>query len=132
MESVSHFSTTATSDTCLAAALAAVGVAFESKPFIRVVGGVRGEKVVWFFEPRSRCGKFDTRQLMAAWGDDAWHLANPEHPFAYIKCAMANRTALIDKVKQDSPLACIQRKGKMVLLPLDAPGHVEDLFLRQL
>ena len=105
---------------------------FESRPFIRVVGGVRGEKVVWFFGPGSRCGRFDTRRLMAAWGDDAWHLANPEHPFAYIKCAMANRAALIDKVKQDSPLACIQRKGKMVLLPLDAPGHVEDLFLRQL
>ena len=44
--------------------------------------------------------------------------------------ALKPKSSLIDKVRQDSALAYIQRKGKMVLLPLDAPGHVEDLFLR--
>ena len=44
--------------------------------------------------------------------------------------ALKPKSSLIDKVRQDSALAYIQRKGKMVLLPLDAPGHVEVLFLR--
>ena len=54
------------------------------RPFLRVVGdGIRGERVVWFFDPQDPDGRFQTRDLIAAWHDDAWHLANPEHPFAY-------------------------------------------------
>ena len=133
MNSVSHLSSTATSNTCLAAALSTVGVMLAEKPFARVVGdGIRGERVVWFFEPQSRCGKFKTKDLIAAWNDEAWHLANPEHPFAYMKCALKNREALVDKVKRDVPLACLSRRGKIALLPLDASPATEDFFLRQL
>ncbi len=44
-------------------------------------------------------------ELIAAWGDDAWHLASPEHPFAYIKCALSNRERLVDNplVKGEMP-----------------------------
>ena len=133
MNAVSHLSSTATSNTCLAAALAAVGIPLAEKPFVRVVGdGIRGERVVWFFDQQSPDGNFETKELITAWNDDAWHLANPEHPFAYIKCALKNREQLVDKVKQDVPLACVKRRGKIAILPLDASTRTEDLFLRHL
>lgn len=132
MNAVSHLSSTSTSNTALAAALTAVGISLAEKPFVRVVGDFQGERFVWFFEPQSPCGKFQTKELIEAWNDDAWHLANPEHPFAYIKCALKNRESLVDKVKQDSPLACIKRRGKIALLPLNASARTEDLFLRHL
>ena len=67
MSSVSHLSSTATSNTCLAAALTAVGIPLAERPFLRVVGdGIRGERVVWFFDPQSPDGRFQTRDLIAA------------------------------------------------------------------
>jgi hypothetical protein len=133
MNSITHISSTATSNTCLAAALTAVGIPLAEKPFVRVVGdGIRGERTVGFFEPQSSCGKFQTKQLIEAWNDDAWNHANPEHPFAYIKCALLNRQRLVDKVKQDVPLACVKRRGKIAFIPLDASPRTEDLFLRHL
>ena len=133
MNAVSHLSSTATSNTCLAAALTAVGIPLAEKPFVRVVGdGIRGERMVWFFEPQSPDGKFQTKELIAAWHDDAWHLANPEHPFAYIKCALMNREPLVDKVKQDVPLACIKPPGQDRLHPARCLPRTEDLFLRHL
>ena len=133
MNAITHLSSTATSNTALAAALSAVGIALAEKPFVRVVGdGIRGERVVWFFDPQSSCGKYQTAELIAAWSDNAWHLANPEHPFAYIKAALMNREALVTKIKQDVPIACISRRGKFAFLPLNATPQTEDLFLRYL
>ena len=133
MSAVSHLSSTATSNTSLAAALTAVGIPLAERPFARVVGdGIRGDRLVWFFEPQSADGKFQTKELIEAWNDDGWHHANPEHPFAYIKCALKNRERLVDKVKQDVPLACVKRRGKIALLPLNASPRTEDLFLRHL
>ena len=131
--SVTHLSSTATSNTGLAAALTAVGIPLASKPFIQVVGdGIRGERTVWFFEPVSLCGKYKTKDLIAAWDDACWHHANPEHPFAYIKCALQNRERLVDKVKQNVPLACVKRRGKIAFIPLNASPREEDFFLKQL
>jgi hypothetical protein len=133
MNAITHLSSTATSNTCLAAALTAVGIPLADRPFVRVVGdGVNGERVVWFFEPQSPDGSYQTKELIEAWNNDAWHLANPEHPFAYIKCALLNRERLVDKVKRDVPLACIQRRGKVALLSLDASPRTEEMILRHL
>ena len=133
MNSITHLSSTATSNTALAAALAAVGIPLAEKPFVRVVGdGIRGERVIWFFDPQSRCGKYKTSELIAAWSDNNRHIANPEHPFAYIKAALMNRESLVTKIKQDVPLACISRRGKFAFLPLNATPQTEDLFLRYL
>ena len=130
---VSHISSTATTNTPLAAALTAVGIPLSDRPFLKIVGDdVRGERTMWFFDAQSPCGKYKTKELIAAWGDDAWHLANPEHPFAYIKCALTNRERLVDKVKQDVPLACVKRRGKIAFIPLDATQQVQDMFLRKL
>ncbi len=133
MNAITHFSSTATSNTVLAAALSAVGIPLAEKPFVRVVGdGIRGERVVWFFEPQSPFGKYLTAELIAAWSDHAWHIANPEHPFAYIKAALMNREALVTKIKQDVPIACISRHGKFAFLPLNASPQTQDLLLRTL
>jgi hypothetical protein len=43
-----------------------------------------------------------------------------------------NRQRLVDKVKQDVPLACVKRRGKVAFIPLDASPATEDLFLRHL
>ena len=133
MNAVSHHASTATSNTCLASALTAVGIPLAERPFARVVGDdTGGERLVWFFEAQSPDGKHQTRDLIEAWNDDGWHHANPEHPFAYIKCALRNRERLVDKVKQNVPLACVKRRGKIALLPLNASPRTEDLFLRHL
>ena len=133
MNAITHISSTATSNTCLAAALTAVGIPLAEKPFVRVVGdGIHGERTVWFFEPQSADNRFQTKELIEAWNDEAWHLANPEHPVAYIKCALMNRQRLVDKVKQDVPLGCLRRRGKIAFIPLDATPATEDLFLKYL
>ncbi len=130
---VSHISSTATTNTSLAAALTAVGIPLSDRPFLKIVGdGVRGERTMWFFDAQSPCGKYKTKELIAAWGDDAWHLANPEHPFAYIKCALSNRERLVDKVKQGVPLACVKRRGKIAFIPLNATPQEQDMFMRKL
>jgi hypothetical protein len=59
MNAITHLSSTATSNTALAAALSALGIPLAQKPFVRVVGdGIRGERVVWFFEPQSADGTY--------------------------------------------------------------------------
>ena len=133
MNAVSHLASTSTGNTLLAAALTAIGIPLAQKPFVRVVGdGVSGERMIWFFEPRSHDGSHLTKDLIEAWHNESWHLANPEHPFAYIKCALLNRERLVDKVKQDAPLACIQRRGKIALISLDASPRTEEFILRHL
>ena len=77
MNAVSHLSSTATSNTCLAAALTAVGIPLAESPFARVVGdGIRGERLVWFFEPQSPDGKFQTKELIEPGTTTRWHLLN--------------------------------------------------------
>jgi len=133
MNTISHLASSSTSNTNLTAALTAMGVPLSEKPFVQVVGeGISGQRTIWFLEPQSADGRFQTKDLIAAWHDEAWHLANPEHPFAYIKCALMNRRQLVDKVKQDVPLACIKRKGKIAFIPLNASPRTEDLFLRHI
>ena len=129
---VTHYNENATANTCLAAALSAVGIPLAEKPFIRVTEDGRRERTVWFFEPQSACGKHSTKKLIEAWSDDGWHTANPEHPFAYIKCAMRNRELLVDKVKQNVPLVCVKRHGKIAYLPMNATEKMQDQFMRHL
>ena len=43
------------------------GIPLAERPFARVVGDdVRGERIVWFFEPQSTDGKFQTKELINA------------------------------------------------------------------
>jgi hypothetical protein len=130
--SFAYASSESTSNTCLAAALTAIGVPLAEKPFMQVVDTGGRERTVWFFAPVSLCGKYRSAKLIAAWNDEQWHLANPEHPFAYIKCAMINRERLVDKIKRKAPLVAIRRRGKIALVPMNATPRQEELILRQL
>lgn len=133
MEAFNHLHDVATSNTVLAAALAAVGIPpAAQKPFVRVTEGGGRYRTIWFFEQASPDGKFMTKDLIRAWTDDDWHSNNPEHPFAYIKCAMLNRERLVDKVKQDVPLAAVRKGKKIAYIPIDATLKTEEKFLRNL
>ena len=132
MQSFTHISDTATSNTGLAAALTAVGIRLAEKPFLKVCEDGMRERTIWFFDAQSDDGVHKTKELIEAWSNDAWHLRNPEHPFAYIKCALLNRERLVDKIKQDVPLACIRRKGKIAFIPMNATPQTEAAFLRYL
>lgn len=42
-----------------------------------------------------------------------------------------NQHLLVDKVKQDVPLACLKRRSRIAFIPLNVPPHIVDSFLRQ-
>jgi len=129
----SHLSTESTTNTGLAAALTAIGIPLSHQPIAQIAGdGIKGERTIWFFEPASLCGKHATKDMIAAWNDEAWHMKNPEHPFAYIKCALANREKLVDKVKHNIALACVKRRGKIALIPMNASPQEQDMYLRNI
>jgi hypothetical protein len=105
-------------DTRLFAALCAIGIEPVEGPQIFCGETQDGTpKQTWFLKPQSECGKYKTAELIAAWNDPLWHRNNPEHPFAYVKCAMNNLHAAIDHIKQSVPLYVIKgRGGKIGLL----------------
>ena len=70
-----HAGSPRTSNTGLAAALTAVGIPLAEKPFLQVMEDGCRERTIWLFEAQSEDGKHDTRQLIAAWDDASWHLA---------------------------------------------------------
>ena len=123
-----------TTNTLLAAALAAMGIPFDTKPSTVVRGdGIAGSgRITWYFEPRSQDGKYSTAQLIAARDDKAWHLKNPEHPFAYIKCAMQNFQRLMDKIHRDVPLGLVRKRNKIALISLNASQHTQDIIFKKL
>ena len=92
---VSHISSTATTNTSLAAALTAVGIPLSAKPFLKVVGdGIRGERTMWFFEAQSPCGKYKTKELIAAWGDDVSSLHGASHALRLVAASTQTQPAL--------------------------------------
>jgi len=121
-------------NTQLAAALAAMGIPFDTRPSSIVTGdGIAGSgRVTWFFAPKSEDGKYQTSALIAAWDDKKWHEKNPDHPFSYIKCAMQNFQRLLDKLKRDVPLGCVRQRGKIALVSLDACQHTQDIIFKRL
>jgi hypothetical protein len=124
-----------TTNTLLAAALSAVGIPFHRTRASAIVtgDGIRGNhRITWYFEARSLCGKYSTKELIAAWDDRDWHQRNPEHPFAYIKCASQNHQRLIDHLKQDTPLGLVRKGDKVALVSMNASQHVQDVIFSKL
>src|SRR5690606_8695179 len=75
-----------TTDIELAAALLACGIPlWRDLPLRRSAG-----EIIFYFQPMSPCGQFQTAPLMLAWQDKEWHREHPEHPFAYVSCAIEN------------------------------------------
>jgi len=117
-----------TEDIELAAALLACGIPlWRDVPIQRHAG-----RLVFFFHPVSPCGQFHTRSLMLAWEDRRWHESNPEHPFAYVSCAIENRKRLMREIKTKVPLVVFLRAGFPQFLSLNADTRTESTFMREL
>lgn len=122
-------------NTMLAAALAAIGIPFDDhRAFSQVHGdGISsGGRTTWYFQEKSECGKYSTAELIRAWDDREWHAMHPDHPFAYIKCAFENHSRLVDKLKQDTPLGLVRKRGKIALVSLAASQRTQDLIFKRL
>lgn len=123
-----------TRDVRLAAALMAVGVPPRGDGPVQVVtrASQSGEARQFIFAPRSECGEYDTRELVAAWrAGPKWIEANPLHPFAIAMAAMQNHRHLVDYVKRASKMVFIQEGRSIALLPLEASAELEAKILGQ-
>lgn len=77
--------------------------------------------------------RFATAPLMLAWQTPDWWAANPEHPFAYLICAAANKRWLLEKIRGTAPVCVIkQANGLPAFLASDAGDDAQRAFFRQL
>lgn len=119
-------------DLALCAALLAMGIPFcEKTPFVKIKTQ-HSEYYKFFMDSKSLCGQYNTLELIANWNDTKFHEDNPEHPFAYIKCAFKNREGLLDKVNQSCELIVIERNGKLAIISKNASKELQDRIFSQL
>jgi hypothetical protein len=119
----------------LAAALLSVGIPLNPHfPCERYEGDVnRDTRLAFFFEDASPCGKFHTRELVAAWADLANFIRQfPEHPFAYAATAVQNRARLLYHAKNRVPQVVVRKGGKLAVIRADAPQVEADKILAYL
>ena len=121
-----------TTNTKLAACLAACGISLRAHNPIRKVLGDCRDQTAFFFEPISPCGNYKTAELIAAWDDKSWHLKNPEHPFAYLKVAMDNMERLRDFVRKGIPTIAVEKGSKVAFLSLDASDDLQKTVFTRL
>jgi hypothetical protein len=128
-----HLASLETTNSKLAAALTAVGIPLKkSKPVQIVTGGKGPDRVAYFFEAKSPCGAYDTKELMLAWENDEWHARNPEHPFAYLKVGMQNLDRLNEYCRKGTPIAYVQRGSKIAFLSLNASDDLQKKVFAEL
>lgn len=120
-----HLHSNQTTNTDLAAALAAVGIPLKKECPVRLMTGHGGDRHCFFFEEISPCGQYKTCDLILAWDDKDWHRAHPEHPFAYLKVAFQNRARLLDYVKSGVPIFVAEKHGKLAFLSVNASPETE-------
>jgi hypothetical protein len=118
-------------DLALVSVLLALGIPFCDEPFIKVKT-VRGEQYKFFLKEESTCGMYKTLEMMRAWSDENFHVQNPEHPLAYMKCAYTNRNGLLDVVNQSSELVVIEKNGKKAVLSKNASEETKKAILSQI
>lgn len=127
----SHGIDAQTSDTQLAAALLTLGIEPVHRPQ-RVVRDTH-TSIIWLFKPQSKCGLFDTSEMIAKWDDKAW-LTDPdnEHPLCYIACQMHNYRSLINVIKKSTPMALVEKGSRTALLPLSASEAERNQIFKHL
>jgi hypothetical protein len=129
---VFHLSSLETTNTELAAALAAVGIPMDPICPIRILTGAGGDRHCFFFQEKSPCGNYKTDDLIRAWNDPDWHRTHPEHPFAYVKVAFKNKHGLVDYVKRGVPTFVAEKHGKIAFIPLSASSDLEQKVFKKL
>ncbi len=70
--------------------------------------------------------------MIKAWEDPRFHLAQPEHPLAYLKTGFENHARLVDLIKQNIPLAMVRRGNKIAFLRTDAPDSTQRKIFKLL
>lgn len=121
-----------TRNTELAACLITLGFPLlsETPGFARVIGdGITGPggAVTWWFEKRSRDGRYEMGYVLARWNDWQW-LSDPEtaDPLAYIITSFHNRRRLMDEVKQGRCMVLVRSGLRYALFAKDAGRAVLD------
>ncbi len=132
MSSIAHLSDCETTNTDLAAALAAVGIPLRKGCPVRLLTGHGGDRRAFFFEPISPCGNYNTLELIRAWDDKEWHRQHSEHPFAYIKVALQNRKRLVEYCKGSTPIFVAEKHGKLAFLSMNASPELEKRVFSRL
>lgn len=78
-------------------------------------------------------GRFQTAVLMLAWQHPGWWEQNPEHPFAYLICAAANKRWLRDKIRGAAPVVTMKTpRGLPAFLSSAADDDAQRIFFREL
>jgi len=120
-----------TNDLALASVLLSLGIPFADTPFMKT-RTVRGEQYSFFFQEVSNCGQFKTLEMMKYWNDPDFHVNNPEHPLAYMKCAYQNKEGLLDKINKGLDLVVIEKNGKMAIVSKNASEELQSKIFSQL
>ncbi|WP_288859857.1 hypothetical protein [uncultured Akkermansia sp.] len=121
-----------TRNTELAACLITLGFPLlNSTPgFSRVIGegiAAPGGAVTWWFEKRSRDGKYTMDEVLARWEDWNW-LNDPNNldPLAYIITGFHNRRRLIDEVKQQAVMVLVRTGARYALFSKNSSRSTLD------
>ena len=116
MEKVRHASQSehffSTRNTLLAAGLAAFEVPFYGHGYSKRVQN--GEEVVaWYFQEKSKGGKWKTGDLLDWWYSDDWFAKNyPKHPWSVVISALLTKEYLVAKIKNEARKVEVVRKNK--------------------
>jgi len=111
------FTSLRTPDTNLASALVTLGIPLQERPVCSVENG--NEQFIFFFEDKSDCGEFNTRDMIEAWYDDEFIENNPKHPMAFLKQGFLNRKLLLDDIMSRKKMIVITKGNKTLIAPED-------------
>ena len=86
-----------------------------------------GGAVTWWFEKRSRDGKYTMDEVLARWEDWNW-LNDPNNldPLAYIITGFHNRRRLIDEVKQQAVMVLVRTGARYALFSKNSSRSTLD------
>lgn len=124
---------TTTNDIGLASALLALGIPpVEDQPYFKTKNAKGNDQFIFQFQLASTCGNYKTQEMINAWYDTDFHIKEPEHPFAYIKCAFGNREGLLDLINKDPGMVVVKQHGKIAIVSKEARESVKDFIINEL
>lgn len=122
---------TNTSDIRLVSALTAMGILCDDRNASGALISKGGSVRIWRVSEASNCGKWKTSDLLRWWRDNTFHVTNPQHPFAYVKCALWNHKQLTTAIKTDKPLVLVEKGESFAYLHPDCSAETERQILTQ-
>jgi hypothetical protein len=116
-----------TSDIRLVAALGAMGITCDESSG-SASGAVQtrsGINRVWNLSTVSNCGLWKLKDLQNWWRDRQFHIANPDHPFNRVKCAMASSKAFSECLIHNKGIGQEMRGDSLIARVMDFPVIVK-------